>query len=213
MNAFKNKVSSFEVSLIINGKDKRNGVDNIGSQPAVLSTFLAIQNFNPDLIINAGTAGGFKERGMEIGDVVVAQGNACFHDRRIPIPAFEAYGLGEYPLLDMSQLIRDLGFKPGIISTGNAFDYSQEDKTIMEKLGATVKDMEAASVAWMAELSDTPLMILKSVTDYVDLHNNNEKEFIEYFRLATTNLTKACRSIIDYLSLNPIQNWENSVKK
>lgn len=42
--------------------------------PASLSTYLACQTFNPDLIISAGTAGGFKAR------VRTQFGGACSAD-------------------------------------------------------------------------------------------------------------------------------------
>ena len=47
---------------MVNGKCGRFGVDNVGTTPAALSTYLAIMQMNPDLVINAGTAGGFKSK-------------------------------------------------------------------------------------------------------------------------------------------------------
>lgn len=60
-------------------------------------TFLvhAKQRLHPDLVINAGTAGGFGAKGAAIGDVFVSS-LIHNHDRRIPIPGYEAYGIGEY---------------------------------------------------------------------------------------------------------------------
>jgi len=37
-----------------------SGVDSIGTIPSALVTYAAIQALQPDLIINAGTTGGFK---------------------------------------------------------------------------------------------------------------------------------------------------------
>jgi len=50
------------VHVVWNGQDQQHDVDLIGTVPASLATFLACQAFNPDLIISAGTAGGFKAR-------------------------------------------------------------------------------------------------------------------------------------------------------
>ena len=36
------------------------GVDNVGTVPAALLTYASIQAIKPDLVINMGTAGGFK---------------------------------------------------------------------------------------------------------------------------------------------------------
>ncbi len=49
------------------GKDATHNVDNVGTNSAVLTTFIAIQQLKPDLIINAGTAGGFQRNKAAIG--------------------------------------------------------------------------------------------------------------------------------------------------
>lgn len=83
------------VSVATNGKCSKFGVDNVGTVPAALSTFLAVSQLNPDLIINAGTAGGFKSKGAAIGDAYICS-HMMNHDRRIPIPGFTEYGTGSY---------------------------------------------------------------------------------------------------------------------
>jgi 5'-methylthioadenosine nucleosidase len=46
---------------------------------------LQLQAFKPDLLISAGTAGGFKAQGGAIGNVYISKA-VMHHDRRIPIP-------------------------------------------------------------------------------------------------------------------------------
>ena len=62
-----------------------HGVDQVGTVPAALTSFLAIQSFKPDLAISMGTAGGFSVRGAAIGDVFIGA-SVINHDRRIQIP-------------------------------------------------------------------------------------------------------------------------------
>jgi hypothetical protein len=50
------------VHVVWNGRCDVHNVDYVGTVPAALSAYLATQHFNPDLIISAGTAGGFKAR-------------------------------------------------------------------------------------------------------------------------------------------------------
>ena len=57
------------VSVATNGKDATYNVDNVGTNAAVLTTFIAIQQLKPDIIINAGTAGGFQRNKAAIGDI------------------------------------------------------------------------------------------------------------------------------------------------
>ena len=73
------------VTIVCNGKSSDFGVDNVGTVPAALSTFLAIEALKPDIVINAGTCGGFQACGGRVGDVYVSTGVAN-HDRRIQIP-------------------------------------------------------------------------------------------------------------------------------
>jgi 5'-methylthioadenosine nucleosidase len=51
-----------DVHVVWSGHDTEHNVDLIGTVPASLATYLACQAFNPDLIISAGTAGGFRAR-------------------------------------------------------------------------------------------------------------------------------------------------------
>ena len=200
VRVFQNNYHNLEITLLINGKDEKYNIDNIGTQAAVLTSYLAIKHYKPDLVINAGTAGAFRGRGLEIADVVIAQDKVYFHDRRIPIPVFREYGLGAYPLKDQVELISDLGLKSAIISTGNAFDFNKDDEQIMSEVNASLKDMEAASIAWLCDMANIPLMIIKSVTDFVDHENNNEEEFTNNFNRSVSNLTSKILEILEYIN-------------
>ena len=95
--------NNMKIALITNGKSKRFGVDNVGTDPATLSCYIGIDRFNPDIIINAGTAGGFKRAGACIGDAFIST-KTHFHDRRIPIPGFTEYGKGDFTSHDAQKL-------------------------------------------------------------------------------------------------------------
>lgn len=74
------------VTVVTNGKDNvySTGVDNCGTVPAALATFLALEKITPDLLINAGTAGGFARMGGQIGDVYLTSAVA-HHDRYVSV--------------------------------------------------------------------------------------------------------------------------------
>lgn len=72
---------------------------------AALAAFYAIHETQPDLVINAGTAGGFKRVGAEIGDAFIS--TVCaHHDRRIVIPEFVPYGKGTHPSVATKNLVQ-----------------------------------------------------------------------------------------------------------
>ena len=93
-----------QLALFVSGTDPDFHVDNVATVPAALMTYLAIEKFTPDLVLNAGTAGGIAGQGCEIGDVYLGSGIFCFHDRRIPLPGFDQYGMGRYSCYDTSLL-------------------------------------------------------------------------------------------------------------
>ena len=80
--AFQGTHGDATVTVVTNGKDGvyETGVDNCGTVPAALATFLALERTKPDLLINAGTAGGFARMGGKIGDVYLTSAVAN-HDR------------------------------------------------------------------------------------------------------------------------------------
>jgi len=100
-----------KVTVITMGKDKAydTGVDSVGTVPSALATFLALaknddaEDSTIDLVLNAGTCGGFSIKGAEIGDVFLTTGVAN-HDRRIPIPGFDTYGIGKLETIDPQQM-------------------------------------------------------------------------------------------------------------
>ncbi|KAG4389065.1 hypothetical protein GLYMA_06G005700v4 [Glycine max] len=103
------------INLIWTGNDPTLGVDSIGTIPSALATYAAILALQPDLIINAGTAGGFKAKGASIGDIFVVS-ECAFHDRRIPIPIFDLYGVGLRKAFETPKLVKELNLKGAAIA-------------------------------------------------------------------------------------------------
>lgn len=173
-------------------------MDNVGTVPASLTTHLGIAQFKPDLLINAGTAGGFKSKGGAIGDVYLSS-QASNHDRRIPIPGFTEYGIGSYTSFPVEHIAKQLGFKTGVVSTSNSLDHTEMDDTMMLKNDTSVKDMEAAAVAWTAELYQVPFVFLKVVTDLVDGGRLSHEEFMENLAEASASLQSALPKMLDHV--------------
>ncbi|XP_077221153.1 5'-methylthioadenosine/S-adenosylhomocysteine nucleosidase-like isoform X3 [Tasmannia lanceolata] len=129
------------VNIIWPGKDKLLGVDSVGTISASLVTYASIQALNPDLIINAGTAGGFKAKGACIGDVFLAS-DVAFHDRRIPIPVVDQYGIGARKAFSTPNILKELNLKVGKLSTGDSLDMCPHDEASIVANDAAIKDME-----------------------------------------------------------------------
>jgi 5'-methylthioadenosine nucleosidase len=74
-------------------------------------------------VINAGTAGGFKAKGAAIGDVFVSS-RTLNHDRRIPLPGFQEFGIGCHDAYPTVNLRAALGYKHGAVTTSNSLDFT-----------------------------------------------------------------------------------------
>lgn len=159
--------SNTEVYVVHNGTSERHGVDHIGSYMSVLSTYAVCQHLQPDIVITAGTAGGFAERGGVIGDTYLASEFRC-HDSRIPLEGFDKYGECAITATRTENLRVALKLKEGVCSTGSSLDCTEMDIGLLRKHRACAKDMEGAAVAFVADLFHMPIMGLKTITDIVD---------------------------------------------
>lgn len=191
-----------KLTVVTNGKDHVHDtqVDNVGTVPAALVTYLTLDKLDGevDLLINAGTCGGFKRKGAEIGDVYLTTAVAN-HDRRIPIPDFVPYGIGKIDSLDVSNLAKVMNAKTGVCTTGNSLDAHDVDDVHMSSNDASVKDMEAAAIAWSCSLHETPHFGLKVVTDIVDGDKPTQEEFFENLGTAAKSLQEALPKVIEHV--------------
>ena len=124
---FSGAVGDATVHVCTNGPALGFGVDSVGTVPAALTAYQACETLKPDLLVNAGTAGGFKAKGGAVGDVYLATAFKN-HDRRIQIPGFDVYGVGAADAAACPNLRAHTGFKAGVVSTGNSLDCPDVDR-------------------------------------------------------------------------------------
>jgi len=83
---------------------------------------------------------------------------------------------------------------------GNSLDYTDMDMQIMTKHGAAVKEMEAAAIAWVANLFKKPMFCVKAITDIVDGDRATQEEFLENFNAATAALQQTLPRVLQFIS-------------
>ncbi|PNY12054.1 5-methylthioadenosine s-adenosylhomocysteine nucleosidase 1-like protein [Trifolium pratense] len=251
------KYKDLNINLIWPGKDPSSGVDSVGTISSALVTYAAIQALQPDLIINAGTAGGFKARGASVGDIFIAS-DCAFHDRRIPIPVFDLYGVGSRKAFETPNLVKELDLKVVLfevqivspsslashvviqvgyhclprltgltdfpctcafehdnyipivydclglmvakLSTGDSLDMTEQDESSITANDATVKDMEGAAVAYVADLLKVPAIFVKAVTDIIDGDKPTAEEFLQNLAAVTAALDLAVEKVINFIN-------------
>lgn len=212
MRCFQKTLGGLNISLVVNGVDDRYQADYIGSEAATLSAYEAVSKLRPDIIISAGTAGGFKGQGAEIGTVYLSGDKFIYHDRHVPLDGFKDSAIGHYPALDISMLAAALDLPTGIISTGSSLKKLTSDVVMIEGNNAVAKEMEAAAIAWVAMLFKTPVMAVKSITNLIDQNNKSEHEFVANLAIASEALHKQILLIIVYLDGKSIDQLSEGKK-
>ena len=179
--------------LVYFGKCLISDVDRIGTQIASLATWETIRTIKPAMLASIGTAGGFKSKGANIGDVYISDGPIYFHGRHIPVPAYKDFEIGKFPTASIST---NGTIKKGVISSGDSVPLSQHDQEKMLLVGTDAKDMEAAAVAEIAHLASVPMFALKAISDFVDLSEQTHQQFLANYKIATERLTDALEQIL-----------------
>ena len=185
-----------EIIISLNGKCTKNNVDRIGTVPAALNVQHLISSFPLDLMINAGTAGGFKKK-SRIGDVYLSTEVIYFHDRRISLPGFQEFAKGGSPSINTEKMTQDLQLKRGQITSGDSFDNNEEDLRVMQDLQTDAKEMEAASIAYVCEQNKVPFLAVKSITDFIDSNDCSKEEFLRNLSHASKRLQDSLLKILE----------------
>ena len=187
------------IDLVWLGRDDRHAVDLIGTSAATLATTLMLTHRSVDLVVSAGTAGGFLSRGGAIGTVYFSRCPIRFHDRRVPIDGFREAAIGAYPCIDADGLAAELGYEVGVVTTGDSLDAPPLDLEAMDGFGTHAKEMEAAAVAWIAMRFGVPMLAVKAITDLVDGPHATESEFLEHLHTASDRLSVAMERLVAHL--------------
>jgi adenosylhomocysteine nucleosidase/5'-methylthioadenosine nucleosidase len=196
---YRGTLGNLNIVLQTAGEDPYTGVDNIGTDAAVLSTYSLLRDCPVTTLLNPGTAGGFAQRGATIGTVYLSHKEFVFHDRRVPLPGFEHFAEGHIPAADTTALARATGLARGIISTGASLARQEADLAAMTRIGAVAKEMEAAAIAWTAQWLRVPVVAIKSITNLLDEPGASEEQFARNLARASDALRLATQKVLEAL--------------
>lgn len=196
---YQHQLENLTVSVVLIGKDERFNVDWVGTELATLTTHLALEILQPDLVVSTGTAGGFADHGSQIGAICLSEGNFIYHDHHVPLAGFAGSALGDYPGVDVSDIAQRFNWQTGTISSGSSLRKTAHDLAVLEQKHAIAKDMESTAVAGVCMLHQVPCFALRAITNLVDQDNNSEDEFEQNFTRAVASLTDALYSLLPYL--------------
>ena len=165
----------------------------IGKVNAAIGTTLLLDTYQPEAIINTGSAGGFGE-GLEIGDVVVSS-EVRHHDvdavvfgyEHGQVPQMPAAYLPDQRLVTVArQSVESLGevrVVEGLIATGDVFMACPELVTKTRSRFPTMlaAEMEAAAIAQTCHLYGCPFVVIRALSDIAGGADNHVsfEQFLE----------------------------------
>ncbi|KAA8362409.1 5'-methylthioadenosine/adenosylhomocysteine nucleosidase [Leuconostoc carnosum] len=145
----------------------------IGKVAAASATTVMIDNFQPDLIVNTGSAGAL-DPDLKIGDEVIGT-RVAYSDVDVTVFGYEFGQLPNKPLYYEADAAVVQAFealtkvKKGLVVSGDQFVQTEAQKRILAHFpDALVAEMEAAAVAQVAYQFGTPFIILRGVSDLAD---------------------------------------------
>ncbi|MGD7044053.1 5'-methylthioadenosine/S-adenosylhomocysteine nucleosidase [Jeotgalibacillus proteolyticus] len=196
------KIKNIDVVLVKSG---------IGKVNASMTTTILHERYQPDVIINTGSAGGF-DPALNVGDIVIST-EVRHHD--VDVTAF-GYEYGQVPNLpaafkanptlqaqaaEHAALINGIQVVSGLIATGDSF---MNDPVKVEALRNKFVDlqaleMEAASIAQVACQYETPFVIIRSLSDIAG--KESDLSFDQYLEKAAVNSANLVLAMVENLSL------------
>lgn len=182
----------------------------IGKVNAAISVTLLLEIYQPEAVINTGSAGGF-HLDLNVGDVVISQ-SVCHHDvdvtpfgyERGQVPGMPACFLPDEKLVAAAkQAIDSLGevaHMHGLIATGDRFMHLAEDvQSTREAFPEMIAcEMEAAAVAQVCHRFDVPFVVIRSLSDIAG--KENKLSFEQYLPKAVKHSSTVVQQMLKYLS-------------
>jgi adenosylhomocysteine nucleosidase len=195
---------------LLNGKEVIITKSGIGKVAAAVATTLLLERFQPDTIINTGSAGGY-DTNLNVGDIVIST-EVRFHDVDLTAFGYEIGQMAQLPpafeadkqLIDVAQdaaqTIKDLNIIQGLICTGDIFMADPEKAEIARQNFPTMVacEMEAAAIAQVCYQFNVPFVIIRSLSDIAG--KKSELSFEQYLPIAAENASILVEAILDRLS-------------
>ncbi|MEX0380936.1 5'-methylthioadenosine/adenosylhomocysteine nucleosidase [Leuconostoc sp. MS02] len=145
----------------------------IGKVAAASATTVMIDNFQPDLIVNTGSAGALDSE-LKIGDEVIGT-RVAYSDVDVTVFGYEFGQVPNRPLYyeadkQVVEAFEQLAtVKEGLIVSGDQFVQDDAKQRILTHFPeAILAEMEAAAVAQVAYQFNTPFIVLRGVSDLAD---------------------------------------------
>ncbi|ELR63461.1 5'-methylthioadenosine nucleosidase [Photobacterium marinum] len=195
---------------------KLNGADvillqsGIGKVAAAVGTAVLLEVFQPDLVLNTGSAGGF-DSSLSVGDVVIST-EVRYHDADVTAFGYEIGQMAQQPasfisdakLMDTAEKalesMENMHAVRGLICTGDAFVCTEAKQNfIRENFPSVVAvEMEAAAIAQACHQFDIPFVVVRAISDVAD--KESPMSFEEFLPLAAKSSSVMVEKMVELLN-------------
>jgi len=181
----------------------------IGKVAAALATAILIDKFQPDYVVNTGSAGGF-DSALKVGDIVVSS-EVRYHD--VDVTAF-GYEIGQLPANPAAYIphetlvtaaksgidkLENIQAMIGLITTGDTFMTKDDDIAKARQNFPTMAavEMEGAAIAQTCHQFNVPFVIIRSLSDIAG--KESPTSFDEYLETASVNSSQLVINMLNAL--------------
>ncbi len=192
-----------------------NGVDvvllqsGIGKVAAAIGTAILIDEYQPDVVINTGSAGGF-DSSLTMGDVVIST-EVRHHDADVTAFGYEIGQMAGQPaafaaddkLMAVAEkaldALTDKHAVRGLICTGDAFVCTAERQDFIRKHFPSViaVEMEASAIAQTCHQFQVPFVVVRAISDVAD--KESPMSFDEFLPLAAQSSSEMVLKMVELL--------------
>ncbi|MEK5441736.1 5'-methylthioadenosine/S-adenosylhomocysteine nucleosidase [Fredinandcohnia sp. FSL W7-1320] len=194
----------------LNGYDVILLKSGIGKVNAAISTTILLQQFNPDYVVNTGSAGGHLKT-LNVGDIVISS-EVRHHD--VDVTAFN-YEYGQVPglpaafkadekLIELAEKsaegITDIQVVTGLIATGDSFMNDPERVSfVSQKFGDLYAvEMEAAAVAQVCHQFKVPFVVIRALSDIAG--KESDVSFEQFLETAAAHSSNVVEKIVEQIN-------------
>ncbi|MFB5662156.1 5'-methylthioadenosine/S-adenosylhomocysteine nucleosidase [Alteribacillus sp. HJP-4] len=195
----------------INGQDVILLKSGIGKVNAAIGTALLLDRFNPDIVINTGSAGGFNTE-LKVGDLIIST-EVRYNDVDATVFGYE---FGQVPLMpaqytpdaklrelaSKSASLREIPAYQGLILSGDSF-MSDDNKVKFLKSKFSepqCAEMEAGAIAQVCYRFKTPFIIIRALSDIAG--KDAKLSYEQFLEKASVHSAELILSMIQMLENN-----------
>ncbi len=159
-----------------------------GKIAAAASTQYVIDRWQPKLLVNLGTCGGFEGQ-VERGDIILVE-KTVVYDIIEQMGDYEEHIAHYTTLLDLSWLSQDYpqAVKRTLLVSGDRDLLVEDIPALKANFGAVAGDWESGAIAFVAARNQVRLLILRGVTDLVGSQGGEAYGNLKLFEEATLEI-------------------------